>query len=760
MFRRSFRQEGGYVKVSTKSHAFRYAILSGASALALAGAVAPSIAAAAESNAVQEVVVTASRRSERLMEVPMAVTAVTSAELKDGGLATTRDLGQMTPGLATITNGKVFQPAIRGVSSSLGTAGEEQNVAMYIDDVYMAGATGNVFSLKNIEQIEVLKGPQGTLFGRNATGGAIRIMTRDPNQKRELDGSFNYGTKLKSQDYSFYANAPITDNLAVNATGDLYDDKGYITNLLPGWSQGKLGSTHSWALRGKLKWTPTNDFTALLAADIERYQSDAPFSLIPVDGINSNRNTAGYIAPVGQFTIAYNLKPTINDRTSGVSLKLNYDQPNYSLQSISAYRTNTLYSQLDSDRTNLVKGASVSADSGIWVQQEGLFTSKFEGPFNFIAGAFYFHNDSDVYSLAYPTGPVTTPSGGLLNLGTLTSNVHGYVRSQSFAAFTDGSYELTSKLKILAGVRWTTETKKWQVIPILPAGRILTDQKTWKNTSFRLTAQYKFNDDLNGYATYSTGFKSGTYNATNTTVAESAAPEKVKAFEVGLKARLTPSVNLTLAAFHYDYKDIQVSASVLTGSVFSIFISNAGQAEMYGGEAELTARLNDDLSIRTGVAFLPKADYTKYPGGLDTVPKGYPGSLNPALCPGPSCGLGADQIVRDLSGTRILRAPKVTFNFDTMYNHDLPMGRLEATASFFYTSSFFRVAGAHVSEKGYSVVNGTVGWWLPGDQVRLSVWGRNLGNTYYGLYTSPNTGGVSTSPSPPREIGFGVDVKY
>jgi iron complex outermembrane receptor protein len=415
---------------------------------------------------------------------------------------------------------------------------------------------------------------------------------------------------------------------------------------------------------------------------------------------------------------------------------------------------------LDSDRGSLLKGASVSSDGGIWVQEELLYTSKFDGPFNFIAGLFYFHNDADVHNFAYPTGPVADAGGGLISLGVLTSDVHGYVIAHSVAGFTDGSYQLTPKFKLLAGVRYTTETKDWSVSPVLPAKGRLTDSTTWDNTSFRVTGQYTFNDNVNGYATYSTGFKSGTYNATSVTLADKAAPEEVKAIEVGLKARLSPSVDLTLAAFHYDYTNIQVSASVLTNAVFTIFLSNAGTAEMEGGEAELTARITPDLKIRTGVALLPKAEYTSYKNGLDTVPKGYPGSLNPALCPGPSCGLGADQITRDLSGTRILRAPKSTFNFDAQYNHDLPKGRLEAIASYYYTSSFFRVAGAHIEEPSYSVVNASVGWWLPGDKLRLSLWGRNLGNTYYGIYTSPNTGGVSEAPAPPREIGFGVDFKY
>jgi iron complex outermembrane receptor protein len=746
------------MKASTTPTMFRRAVLSGASVVAVCAALAPGVAAAADT-AVGEVVVTASRRSERLMDVPMSVTAVTTAQLKDGGLVTSRELGQVTPGLSTITNGKVFQPAIRGVSSSLGTAGEEQNVAIYIDDVYMAVPTGNVFSMRNLERVEVLKGPQGTLFGRNATGGAIRVFTRDPGQTREFNLSAAYGTELKSKEYSFYAATPITDTLAFSLSGEIYDDKGYLTNLTPGWTEGKLGSSHNWSARTKLKWTPTSDFSAVLAFDMGRHQSDVAFAVIPVDGINANRNLPGYIAPTGEYTIAYNLKPTINARSSGVSLRMTYDQPKFLLQSVSSYRTSDLTGQLDTDRSNLQRGVSVSADGGIWVQQEVLYTSKFEGPFNFIGGVFYFHNDDDVHNQSYPTGFQATPGGGLLSLGNLTNDAHGYVQAEALAGFVDGSYELTPKFKVLAGVRYTTETKKWLYSQVVPSGGRFRDKTTWKNTSFRVTGQYKFNDDLNTYATYSTGFKSGTYNATSTRGSDKANPETVKAIEVGLKARLAPAVNLTLSAFRYKYDDIQVSVSMQQGGVFAIFLSNAGNAEMYGGEAELTARLNDNLQVRAGMAYLPRAKYTKYAAGLDTVPRGYPGSLNPSLCPGINCGAGTDQIVRDLSGTRILRAPKLTFNFDAQYKHDLPVGRLEVATAVYYTSKFYRFPGARIDQKAYSVLNGTVGWWLPGDHVRLSVWGRNLTDTYYGLYTSPNSG-ISTVPAAPREIGFGLDIKY
>lgn len=139
----------------------------------------------------QDIVVTASRRSERLMSVPISVSTVGERLLKDGAAATSRDLGQFVPGLTTTSFGVYFNPAVRGITST-GSAGDENNVAMYIDGVYMAAASGNLLNLKNVSRVEVLKGPQGTLFGRNATGGAIRIFTKDPGQTTELTATATY----------------------------------------------------------------------------------------------------------------------------------------------------------------------------------------------------------------------------------------------------------------------------------------------------------------------------------------------------------------------------------------------------------------------------------------------------------------------------------------------------------------------------------------------------------------------------------------
>lgn len=729
------------------------------------GQVAPVAPAPAHKEAVSqvqpeggEILVTASRRSQRLMGVPMAITAVSEQELKASGAVTTRDLGQLAAGLTSTTNGKSFQPAIRGVSSTGTSAGDEQNVALYIDDVYMAASSGNAFNLKNIERIEVLKGPQGTLFGRNATGGAIRIITKDPGQDTTLEGSLSYGTRLKSKDLSVYAATPISGNLAIGISGDIYKDEGYQTNIAPGWTGGKLSQTRSWIVRAKSVWTPTADLSMTLAGDVGFYKSDVPFALAPVNGLNQFRNTAGAILPTKDYELAYNLRPNETNHTKGISLQARYTLPTFTLQSTTAYRTNSLYAVLDNDRTNLASSVAVSGDSLKWFTQEGLLTSNLGGPVEFIAGIYYFNSRGTTLADAYTNGPVTASDGSIISLGTPGALTRGYVDTESVAGFGEATYRVAGPLKLIGGLRYTTETKSLLTTPIRPVAPNLTDKHTWRNWSFRVTGQY----DLAGgnvYATYSTGFKSGVYNASSASFVQRVEPETINAIEVGIKSRVFDIFDVRLAAFHYKYTDIQVQTTNFIAGRSQIVLANAAAARMTGAEGEVTARIRNNLRLKVGLSWLPKATYKSFPNGLDSVPKGFPGALDPSLCPGISCGLGNDQIVRDLSGTRVIRSPKFTSNIGMSYDHELFGGELGLTANYFFTSKFNWQAGDHIVQPSYSVVNATIAWTAPGERYRLSVFGRNLNNAYYGVYTSATAVGISTAPAAPREIGLTLDFK-
>ncbi len=690
------------------------------------------------------------------MSVPISVSTVGERLLKDGAAATSRDLGQFVPGLTTTSFGVYFNPAVRGITST-GSAGDENNVAMYIDGVYMAAASGNLLNLKNVSRVEVLKGPQGTLFGRNATGGAIRIFTKDPDQTTELTATATYGTKLESKELSFYGATPLTSKLAVGLVGDVYRDNGYIRDIVPGYTHGKLGKTRSYTARLKIAWEPFDDFKAVFAADKNQNHSDVALDLVPVDGVNANRNAAGVIFPAEPWTISYLFPPTIKNDTSGYSLSMEYSPDTYSLSSTTAYRTNTATSVLDSDRVNLPIADAISNNGSNWFQQELLFTSKFSGRLNFIVGGFYYYNNSDAVSQAFTAGPVVTPDFYVTSLGNLTQSVQGHVKTWSGAGFADADFKVTDSLKLIGGLRYTTETKHLLIYPLVPVRPQLTDRLNSGNVSFRATAQYE-HGGTNLYATYSTGFKSGTYNAISATSVQRALPEKIKAIEIGLKQRFSV-FDFTIAGYHYDYSNIQVSQNISQNGTQQVILSNAARAKITGLDADLTARVTRQLRLNAGVAWMPTAKYVSYPGALDFVPKGSPDSLNPALCPGVNCGLGNDSIVRDVSGTRLPRAPKVTINVGGTYDQDFAGGKLQLTVNAYHNSGIFWVPGAHIGQGAYSLLNGTIGWSPANGHFRFSVWGRNLTNEHYQIYNSPNATGVSAAYAAPREIGLSIDFK-
>jgi iron complex outermembrane receptor protein len=238
---------------------------------------------------VGDVVVTAQRRSEAVMSVPISMTVVSGTAVQAAGVVNTRDLEQLAPGLKAGQAGYVFQPALRGITSTDTNPGDESNVALYVDGVYYAAEGGSAFNLVNIKRIEVLKGPQGTLFGRNATGGAIRVITSDPEDSPHA--IFNASVGLggpKSKEISGYVTGPLVKGkLDAGLSLYYYDDDGYMTNVDPNFQGPRQGALNTWNVRGKLRFTPTDNLTITGEADYGHTRSGIELTTTFVDGVPS-----------------------------------------------------------------------------------------------------------------------------------------------------------------------------------------------------------------------------------------------------------------------------------------------------------------------------------------------------------------------------------------------------------------------------------------------------------------------------------------
>ncbi|NLR73434.1 TonB-dependent receptor [Novosphingobium sp. ERN07] len=709
-----------------------------------------------------DIVVTAQRKSERLLQAPLSVAVADAARIRDSGAVSTRNLGEIASGLTSTTNGLAFQPAIRAITTTGTSAGDESNVALYVDGVYMAAQTNNFFNLKNVERIEVLKGPQGTLFGRNATGGAIRIITKDPSlTEPQFSLDANYGTKLHSVDINGYATAPIGDKVAVGVTGSYYDDDGYVRSIIPGWNRGKFATTQSYQVRGKLLLQASERVKVVIEGNIGRNESDTQFVLVPKDRLSTQKNNPVALLPAKPYEASLNLFPILISKGHGASITGIYEGDSVTVTSISAYNRVRSDGVLDGDRTNLAGSVAAVASYFKWYTQELTVATTSDGPLNVIGGVYYFKANSSLpYSDAY-LGPTLDATGFVTAYGTLVSSTAGFVNTDSLSGFGEVTLKPSEKLSFIGGVRGTTEKKELRTELIVPVGPSLKDSHRWSNFNYRITAQYKFSDSTNVYLTRSTGFKAGQYNATSRAFVQRVDPEKIGAWELGLKSQMTPDISMTLAGYHYKYSNIQVQSNNFINGANNIILANAANATVTGVDGDISARIAPGLTVQIGASWLPKADYDVYRDALDSVPKGYPGSLDPSLCPSsPLCGAGNDQIIRDLRDSRMIRAPKFSGNIGVAYSTNLAGGELKANANLFFTSKFFWVAGAHISEDGYSLVNGKLAWTEPSGHYTLSLWGRNLTNKVYDIYVSPNAAGVARAFAQPREIGVGVGVNF
>jgi len=718
---------------------------------AAAFAQAPRGAAEAGTTEVGEIVVTAQRREERLLDVPIAITAASQEQLVASGVLSTRDLTTLAPGLNAATQGLAFQPSIRGIGTTSTVLGDETNVAVYIDNVYIPFQAGNAFGLKNVERIEVLKGPQGTLFGRNATGGAIRIVTADPSFEPTGVISADYGFKLRSKEVNAYASAGLNEKMALGVSAYVYDDKGYVRNLGP--IGGKVSDARQATVRAKLLITPSEDLRIIAGADYTNSRSSAAFSTTIQDGVNSFKNVVGAITPpdyrVDPYTVALSFDPYVKTLSAGGYLSIKYDLPQHTITSISAYRQYRLKFYLDSDRTQLNLTQFYGFQNTKVATQEFDLASNFEGPINYVAGLFLYKSDGyapKTLNFAAPIGVAVNGQRPVIGPPINNANTMGFATGKSVAGFGEVTWNVSDALSVIGGYRYTWEKKDATARNALTNVQFSAED-TWKNSSVRATVQYKFNEESNIYATYSTGFKSGIFNAgAVSNPLQRADPEKVTAYEIGLKARAGVFTILT-SAFHYKYDNIQLQTNnILNPAAGTTILQNAAVAKIEGADLQVTARVAGGLSAQLGVSWLPTARYTRFIGGLNFI-------SNPG-------GLGASFVPTDLSGTRMIRTPETTVNLGLNYKTEVAGGLLAASGNYFWSNEFFWIPGGAVRQNSYNTLNARLAWTTPDDRYTVSLWGRNLTKEVYWLQAAGNTGGFSGSYAQPREIGVGLEASF
>lgn len=697
-----------------------------------------------EDGGLGEIVVTAQKRSENLQKVPISVAVATADELTASGVVTVQSLKMLTPGVEVQGNHGYAYPIIRGVGSKANAPGIEPPVATYVDGVYYAAPTGSILTFNNIAQVEVLKGPQGTLFGRNATGGLIQVTTKDPTQ--ELSGKFNisYGNYQTLRGDAYIAGG-LSENIAADLafTGTTMGD-GYGKNLTTGKDVYKVD--HDINLRSKWIFTLGEDTSMRLIFDYASVHST----------MNATRVRSGETAPApfgpayggGNWDVSADTEYFYDAKQGGVSLRLDHEFGSVRVASITAYRKVDYEGLFDFDYTP-TRGRYLSSTQRDWqFSQELQLLSSDQGPIVWSVGAYYFRADASYpFVHVHFAGPAIPPNGAVLSD---TKSTQG---TDSIAGFGQATWEIASGLKITGGLRYTSEerslTNAMTTVTFMNGTSAVTVPLTnvhrrFNKLTYRAAVDYQFSPDVMGYASYNRGFKSGGYNP-NVLTLPPFDPEVLDAYEAGIKTSLWDRrVRFNLGGFYYDYNSVQVQRVVNGGTG----VANGAKATLYGFETEIEARLSDPLSIRVGYQYL-HGKYDSFPNAIVSTPRpagGY--SINNA-------GVA--------TGNRTILSPKSTFS--ATVNYTVPVGdnELEFNGTYYYNSGYFHEPDNLLKMPAYSQVNLAARYNMS-NGFSASVWGNNLTNVAVpnieGIQSFGATGIRRTSFAPPRTYGATLGYKF
>jgi len=684
-----------------------------------------------------DIIVTAQRRAERLVDVPISITALGGDALEAAGIRTSEDLSSVVPGLNFATNGAFAQPTVRGIGTTVSTAGSDANVAIYIDGVYQPSQIGNFSDLVDLEQVEVLKGPQGTLFGRNATGGAIRITTRAPSFTPTATMSASYG-RFDEVRLTAYGSTGLSNNVAVSLAFFYSDDEGYTRNIGTG---NRVSALNALGLRGKLLFESSDRLKLTLAGGHAERDSGAAFALGVLGGNSSSVNLPGSIPAGGPREVSLSFDPVISVNADHASLTAELDLDFATLSSVSSYQNTRTFLITDVDRTNLaLSRADIPGTQETYTQELNLVSSG-DGMLKWFLGVFYYND--------------VATNATIINQAALFNAVR--LKSEAIAPFGEVNVSL-GDLTLIGGLRYNYERKDYT---ITRGPLAVNERATFKNLTPRLGVRYALTPSSNIYATWSRGFKSGLFDgvlAGGALVVNAVDPEKVSAFEAGFKYG-RGRTNLSVAAFHYDYSNIQFQAfNPNAGGLTQVF--NAAAAEIYGGEVEVSTELFPGFNVRANAAYT-HSRYKNFPTATIFCPRGAPsygnatiglGQLNP--CTGAMNTDGA-------TGNELIRTPEFTASLAADYRAELDGGgAIELSGSAFYSGHFFWDPGNRLKESAYVLVNGEIAYSFPGDRLRIALWGRNLTNELYALYKPESAGGDSVAYARPRSFGVSAKIGF
>jgi iron complex outermembrane receptor protein len=689
----------------------------------------------------ETIVVTAQKRSANLQKVPLSVSAVTAKTLEASGIATIDAVQRLTPGMniSNIGSGFVSYTYIRGSGTNVIDSGADPSVAYFVDEVYLAGNAGLQFDLLDVERVEVLKGPQGTLFGRNAAGGAISIITKRPSDefdawasadvgnyglfavKGGVTGPFSEGSKWS---YRLSAAHRQRDAFSENPMGV---DPGFIDNYT---ARGQLmykDDTVTFLLTGDY-FTSDNGMTNMFLATANKAGLLTPAAI------------AAYPTDESFYRHYLNVDGYERQDTHALSARLEWDLGGAKLTSISAYR-NSEFDRLQDQDGSYGDSYSLASNEAIKTYSQELRLSGDGERFQWIVGVFLFNNETrriDVIDSG-PTYPVPIAQN---SLGTYTNNIDTF----SYAFFGQASYEIVDGLKLTLGARYSQDekTSDQRTDPLGPTP-LYSVHLTPKWDSFDPAAilEYEIAPDVMVYASYRQGFKSGGFQSLPANLALASnvyRPEQVKSYEIGAKTQFFDNrLRVNVALFDTHIEDQQILRIPTSNTTI---IDNAGKTRTKGLDVTISAVLSEYFRIDWNATF-QHARFEQYLTNCAGAP--------------PVCAT-------DFSGRRQLRSPD--FQSSVTAEARIPLGEdageITLRGEYAYQSKVYfdaaNTSAENAFQPGYGIVNGRITYTPPEGNWDISIFGKNLTDKeYFRNVVIVGPSGIATSGDPQT---FGVTLNW
>jgi iron complex outermembrane receptor protein len=678
----------------------------------------------------EQIVVTAQKRTQNLQDVPIVIDAISGTTATALGIQDTTDLAMVTPGLNMHHQSNVLAPSLRGISQTSSASGDESPIAVYVDGVYYASMAGGLFSLNNIERIEVLKGPQGTLFGRNAAGGVIQIITERPQQDPYTDVSVGYAN-YDTYESKLYATAGITRNLATDVAV-------YWHHQYDGWGRNVTTGAEAYtndevAIRNKWLLDISDSTHVLFSGDYDRGIDPIGVARSPLPGtiLGIGEPHLGGFYDLQENVASYNI-----NKQWGGSIRVDQDIPWAKLVSISAYRAGTPFTVFDQDAGSRNFVTLSDAYRTRELTQELQLLSNDSSKIKWIFGFFYLNNrsNSDLIQTGTSVAPPVTSRSTIVTI--YADSVAGFAET-TVPVFSDST-------QLTAGLRYTADKQHIVGATYTNLGQVANSsadqQKDFDKLTWRFSLDHKFTSDFMAYISYNRGFKSGVFNATSPKD-PAVDPSVIDAYETGMKSEwLNGKLRLNGSVYYYNYDGVQLSVPILGASR----LLNAAQAKVKGSDLDFEYVPLNRLTLRTGISYTD-ARYRTFPVAPYVVAKPAGGYR---VVPG------------DGSGNEMIYTPQWTASASAQYTVPTTYGNFGAALNYYYSGGFYADSPNQFFQPAYQLVNASLDWTQCNNKCTFRLWGKNLNDAHYYNHFSISSQGAVISPGEPRTYGISLDYKF